>query len=44
MDRGHFLGVLNVKKIGGGAFGGFMGSTIQKYIGNISMCKENLPF
>ena len=27
-----------------GAFRGFMGSTIKKYIGNILMCKENLNF
>ena len=39
MGRGHFLGVLDVKKIGGG-FGG-LGSKINKYIGNTSMCKEN---
>ena len=41
----HFLGVLDVNKNRGGAFGGgFMWSKIQKYIGNISMCKENLNF
>ena len=38
MGRGHFLGVYDVKKIGGG-FGG--GSKINKYIGNTSMCKEH---
>ena len=40
---GHFLVVLDVKKIRG-IFGGFMGSTIEKYILNTSMCKENLNF
>ena len=48
VGRGDFLGVLDVKKWGGGAFGGggVMGSTIQNIgpIGNISMRKENLNF
>ena len=42
---GHFLGVLDVKNRGGGAFeGGGLGHKF-KYIGpigNTSMCKDNL--
>ena len=41
MDREHFLGILDVTNKGG-AFEGGVGSEIQKYIGNTSMCKENL--
>ena len=35
--------VLDVTKIRG-TFGGFMGSTIEKYILTTSMCKENINF
>ena len=41
MGRGHFLGVLDAQKIGWGFGGGGLGSQINKYIGNTSMCKEN---
>ena len=39
VGRRHFLGVLDVKNRGERGGGG---SEIQKYIGNTSMCKENL--
>ena len=42
VGRGDFLGVLDVKNRG--AFGGFYGVKNSKYIGNISMRKENLNF
>ena len=43
MGRGNFLGVLDVKnrgELGGGVYG----VKNSKYIGNISMRKENLNF
>ena len=42
MGRGDFLGVLDVKDRG--HLGGFYGVNNSKYVGNISMRKENFNF
>ena len=44
VGRGDFLGVLDVKNRGGIWGGGVYGVKNSKYIGNISMRKENLNF